>query len=198
MSNRSVDAIMSSLTHDEKMVLLSFYSCCEDVYRHSMIQQKELKVKSSIKYKDDSDEVDIEHYEPDEERFESLLIRIRKFCNQKDKIHFPKVMNVLIRNERCKEENNFLLKAKDTFIGKGVNLIKYGVSGKEYDEESLFELYINGKIFHSDHKKNEQISLVQDIFGLPIAHIMIRNASIYKVNAILAIYAYLKEEIIAE
>jgi len=182
---------MSSLTHDEKMVLLSFYSCCEDVYRHSMIQQKELKVKSSIKYKDDSDEVDIEHYEPDEERFESLLIRIRKFCNQKDKIHFPKVMNVLIRNERCKEENNFLLKAKDTFI-------KYGVSGKEYDEESLFELYINGKIFHSDHKKNEQISLVQDIFGLPIAHIMIRNASIYKVNAILAIYAYLKEEIIAE
>lgn len=196
--NRRFDVIAKSLAQDECVAFSAFYAASEDVYRHSLVKNKGLKVESRVKFKDDSDQVEVSHYEPDEERYESLLIRIRRFCNQKDKIHFPKVINLMMRNEECFEEKDFLINAKDVFGGKGVNTINYGVSGKQYNEEALFELYIKGVMFHIDPEKDEQLSLVKSGFGLPIAQIMIRNAVMYKVRAILAIYSYLRQEIKSE
>jgi len=192
--NRRFDVIAKSLAQDECVAFSAFYAACEDVYRHSLVQNKGLKVESRVKFKDDSDQVEVSHYEPDEERYESLLIRVRRFCNQKDKIHFPKIINLMMRNEVCFEEKDFLIKAKDVFGGKNENMINY----EKYDEESLFNIYINGKMFHTDPEKNEKISAVKDLFGLPIAQIMIRNVVMYKVRAILAIYYYLREKIKSE
>lgn len=196
--NRRFDIIAKSLAPDECVAFSAFYAACEDVYRHSLVQNKGLKVESRVKFKDDSDQVEVSHYEPDEERYESLLIRVRRFCNQKDKIHFPKVINMMICMGQCLSEKDFLIKAKNIFGGKGVNAIRYGVSGKYYDEEELFELYINGKVFHSDPEKDKKLSLFKDGFDFPIAQIMIRNAVMYKVRAILAIYFYLREKIKSE
>jgi hypothetical protein len=153
--DRRFDVIAKSLAQDECVAFCAFYAACEDVYRHSLIQNKELKVESRVKFMDDSDQVEVSHYEPDEERYESLLIRVRRFFNQKDKIHFPKVINMMIRTEQCLEEKDFLIKAKDVFGGKNENMINY----EKYDEESLFNIYINGKMFHTDSEKNEKYLL---------------------------------------
>jgi len=62
---------------------------------------------------------------------------------------------MMIRTEQCLEEKDFLIKAKDVFGGKNENMINY----EKYDEESLFNIYINGKMFHTDSEKNEKYLL---------------------------------------
>lgn len=94
----------------------------------------------------------------------------------------------------CKyfDEDNELLKTiSRTFLGRGQNMFKFN----NYSEEDVFNLFINGRYFHSDAKKDKNLSEIEGFFGLPISEIMLTNALIYKTRAIISIYLYLNEEI---
>lgn len=182
------------MNNKELNLLKLFSKNCELLISHSIIKNNQLKVKTSINYHFDSgwsakrEEIPIE-------QFESLQLRIRRLNNKKDDIYLPKIAGILLKNNTENIDVINLRKVKKLFCGTGVNvLIKQSKNGVIFTEENIFDLFINGKYFHSNLNSLSKLKEIECVDGLEWD--MFKLVIINKVNAIILINKYIENKFI--
>lgn len=178
----------------DKKLLELFDSNVNDLLSHSLVQNKQLKLNLTV-FRIREEELKVKRHKIEREPFESLLLRLRRFNNQKDIIYFPRIVNILIKYENNNEDKDALKELKKLFQNKPkYNLLNIYRKGKRYFEEVLFDLYVNGKLFHVDIEKINELKDLSSFSELSITDDMFISAAIKKLNAIIYVKRYMEEK----
>lgn len=176
-------------------VLKLFLLHCEPLNTHSLIQKEMLsKMVPQTKF-DLANGVIItsSQHVDDDEAFESLLVRLRKFNNRRDELYLCKILELLCEYETNPEAVLFLKENGERFHSQGkYKMLGYQYQGEEFTEADLFDLYINGRIFHADSEKHKILEVIKDNHSFD--YTMFLKAVIDKVNAVLLTYQYVLEK----
>lgn len=169
-----------------------FYSNCEILLNHSLIQNDKLNINTKLKYNIETG-WSVSRLEIDNELLESLLLRLRRFNNEKDDINFNKIANILSRHTNSTDDVEFLRSVKKLFTNRGENrTLKLNQKGKDYSEEDVFDLFINGRHFHSN--LNESSNLEEIESENKFEYDMFIIAIINKTKAVLMLYKFIKNK----
>lgn len=177
----------------EIMLVRTFSENADILAEHSLIKNKQLKVKTSISWRKGSSPT-ISRHEIDKELFESLLVRLRRFCNKEDDIFLPRIINIFLKYETEKEEIEALRKLKKMFkVSSEYRLLNLNTGSKKYTEEEIFDLYLNGRIFHTDEEKQALLTQLPSGRFSPIND-MLTAAVVTKTNAVLVAVMYMRQK----
>src|SRR6056297_235729 len=169
-----------------------FYNNGEALLNHSLIQNNQLNIHTKVNYKIETG-WSVSREQIDNELLESLLVRLRRFDNEKDDIHFNKIANILSRNSDSADDIEFLRSVKKLFANRGENrTLKLNQKGRNYSEEVVFDLFVNGRHFHSNLDENSNLEEIEseDKFEYDMFIIAIIN----KTNAVLMLYKFLENK----
>lgn len=178
---------------EEIKLLRTFYENADSLGEHSLIKNKKLKVKTSISWHKGSSPK-ISRHEIDEELFESLLVRLRRLCNPKDEIFLLRIINIFLNYETQQEDRDALRKLKRMFeVSPEYRLLNLNRGAKKYAEKDVFNLYLNGRIFHTDEEKQALLKELSSGKFSPVND-MFTSAVVTKTNAILVALMYMRQK----
>lgn len=113
--------------------------------------------------------------EPDENELKSLLVTLRQFYLKGEAINIQHIYNLChlhIKNETYK---NYLLKSREIYNKSlkngGLPII---VNGNEMNPERIFDLFINGEIFHTQPEKHMELKSLP-----PFAYQLFKQVFLY-------------------
>ncbi len=179
------------MKENEFEVIRRFIENCEALQNHTLIKDKALRMDTNIHIENGA--MSVSRPNINEELMESLLVRIRRFNNQKDDLFFPRIINILCQNECDKEKQIFLKELSKLFMSKKeYSSLKYNYNNEDLTENDVFDLYINGKIFHTD--KDKRLKIISITTQESFEYDMFLSAVMNKVKAILYSYAYLNQK----
>lgn len=178
----------------DKEVLRLFLLHCEHLNAHSLIQNRMLsKIVPQTKFDLVKGIITTSRQHVDDEALESLLVRLRKFNNRRDELYLCKILEVLCEYETDPEAAFLLNDNGERFHSQGkYKMLGYQYQGEEFTEADLFDLYINGRIFHADSEKHKKLEVIK--CKLSFDYTMFLSAVINKVNAVLLTYEHVIEK----
>lgn len=96
----------------------------------------------------------------DDEDLRSALLDVRKFLAEKEDVFFPRVANAverLVTNAELREANA-ANRATWRRLLEGGGMLTIVIDNRAYTPERLFDLVINGGLFHDDKAKSEEFA----------------------------------------
>lgn len=179
----------------ERGIFEAFLENADQLAQHSVVRLRTLKIETRISASETG--LVVSRHPINEELLESLLVRVRRFANQKDMLYLPRILGRLQKHISGKKEDQALADISEQFMSAG----KYAYycrrhKGKSYGEEDIFKLYVNGKIFHYDPVKSSSLAAMTEptLFDYD----MFVSAAINKVNAVLRTRMCVREKGLAD
>jgi hypothetical protein len=114
-------------------------------------------------------EITVETKFPDEEDFRSALLAIRFFYMNDEPTCFFKVCNILRKTLIDNDLKNQVDQVRSCYKCNFDQVAINGTGNNKVTNEKLIDLYLNGRYFHSDSKKSQELECLEN--SVPHGHI---------------------------
>ena len=181
-----------NLSDQEKAVLRTFAEQARFLESHTLIQGRQLRARWSLSWTKGKGSEEATH-RVDYEALESLLVRLRPFTLNDEEVYLPKIVNKL--KPHFAPNIDHLKSITDKFFNKkeysGAKII---VNGQEFTEETLFNDFVNSRVFHRDAERKKRLDALGDLLEDGFAYTAFLSAVVTKVNAVRALKGFIEIE----
>ena len=182
-----------TLSHEHTMVLRAFLEQAQHLESHSLIEGRQLRAKWTLSWTRGEEATEQTH-KVDYEALESVLVRLRLFALNNERVFLPGVVNILKPHYPGNIE--FLRSITDMFlIQKEYGIIKAVADGQEFTEEELFNDFINSRVFHQDADGKERLDALGNLLEDGFAYTILLSAIVTKVNAVRALRVFIERNV---
>jgi hypothetical protein len=158
------DLKFHGLTEYELDSLKLFHEQIEKINNSRIIEKDSLKGSTHIEINENG--IKAEANLPDDDDLRSLLLLISPLVRTKERINYNEILSILRNRSENNESRSYFDLLQTQYKASLKSGLRYGANGKEYGDEDIFRLLLNGYYFHSDDDKREKL---EDLKGLPYA-----------------------------
>ena len=123
-------------------------------------------LKGSLHIEMNRDELKVDADFPNQDDIRSLLLLISPIVRSKERIHYEKIISILLEESANDGSRSYFETLKDDYKKSLSSGLRYGANGKEYGDDDIFNLLLNVCYFHFDDSMRKKLN---DLKGLPHA-----------------------------
>jgi hypothetical protein len=158
------DLKFSQFNEDQLKLLRMFHEKMEEINNCRIIKNDALR--GSVHHRYDKNGSKVEVNFPDADDLRSLLLLMSTIVRTREKINYEIILSILI-DKSVNIDTQSYFKLLQKYYKEALNSgLRYGANGREYSEEDIFRLRVNGCYFHLDEEK---LSKLESLKGIPYA-----------------------------